>query len=231
MIFPLKHFQNIYIDKIHTDNVQGMTRMILNKIGPAQQIIMSSPNILHNPTKTSSMVLLCTPTKESNNISNLQISSLSTSNISMKKIPIKNDLITCNSKSPELSALNPYVLIISDNKEQRIPFENRTLNKTHAILKIQIDKKMNNDRSNNLMIDSVVKGNKYISERDDSSFKTSFMEEVEIDDISSTKIVVFKFDSSTGQITVLKKEKLEKNTEISNETLDINKSLKLNTIK
>ncbi|XP_011502395.1 PREDICTED: THAP domain-containing protein 5 [Ceratosolen solmsi marchali] len=236
MIFPLKHFQNIYIDKINTNAIQGMkTNVYLNKIESTHQIIMSNPNsILHNPTKSSSMVLLCTPTEESNNISNLQISSLSTSNISMKKIPIKNDLMKCcNSKSPKLSTLNPYVLIISDNKEPKIPFKNVSTKKTHAILKLQIDKKLNTITPNNLIIDSVVEENRFniIKRNNNNVLNTSSMEEIEVDDISSTKIVVFKFDSSTGKITVLKKEKFEKNTEISRETIDVKQSFKFDIIK
>lgn len=196
IIFPLKHFQHIFVSDCHS-----VTRTRIRPI--------SQSNAFENGRKYSK--------------SSLSIPSYLSSDtfVSSDKILIAPNDGNSVSIPNNLSIKVMEILVVSksNNKRLRKPWINLNKQINQPKLKIEIDKKIHKSFEpyrNPFLLNNV-------NQKNEELLINSYIEEVKIEDVSTSKVVIFKFDRSTGDIEVLKKEK-----QLINETkgyLSHNKSL------
>ena len=208
MIFPLKHFQNLYIDNFSKNFIKkSKTKIISSLVENEKTNDPSDINIATYSNNKLSPIVLCNTTSSLNSDSETQINTMVDTNLALKKVPVKD--VYVNNRQIYKSITKPHIFIVSDNNGAKKPFPSpKKLNR--AVLRIQIDKKINNTLSIDTLRNSLVKENKQnhnIIKGDQNSNCENFTEEIEVDDSTSSQLVVFKLDTSTGKITVLKKQK------------------------
>ncbi|XP_001604709.1 proteoglycan 4 isoform X1 [Nasonia vitripennis] len=210
VIFPLKHFQNIYVDELASVK-GGQNKKCSPKDLKKKAIACKKKMNLIDSKHTSgegqkSMVLLCAPTEQLHKNPRIQINTESQTNLRMKNIPLKSN----KALQP---GLNPYILIVSENAESKIPFTKPQKSK-QVLLKIQIEKKIN-DIPSDFVLENSARENKNNNQsnvtNEENTTVNNSLDEIEIDDVTSTKRVIFKFDPSTGEIIVQKRDKLTNN--------------------